>query len=114
MNLLKEELKKAEWDNSKNKNYHCYDCLYFVSTRIKHDSGYYYIDVYGKRNDNIYKVSVCTDVLDFYKVKESMYGFSIDIPEPSVFRIFYHYGFIIVPSCYSNFLIHGVEGRLEE
>ena len=107
-------LKNAKYDSIENQHYRCYDSLYFKSTRKKHDSGYYIFEVYGERNDKFYKISKGSDVLDFYKTKEEMYGFSIDIPQPSIFRIFYHYGYIKIPSCYSNFLIHGVEGKIDE
>ena len=114
MNYLKEEFKKAECDNTNSKYYRCYDELYFISTRRKHDSGYYIFNVYGKRNEKFYNISYGTDVLDFYDTIAELYGFSIDIPEPSVFRIFYHGGFIIVPSCCSNFLMKGKKGSIPE
>lgn len=113
MDYLKEEFKKAEYDYETNKNFKCYESLYFTSSRKKHDSGYYFINVYGERNNKIYRVSIGSDVLDFYKTKDEMYGFSIDIPEPSVFRIFYHLGYIVVPSNGSNFLIHGIKGEMK-
>lgn len=111
---LDKKLNNADYDSMKNQYYRCYNSLYFKSTSEKHDSGYYIFEVYGERNDKFYKISKISDVLDFYKTKEEMYGFSIDIPQPSIFRIFYHYGFITIPSCCSNFLIHGVEGEIGE
>ena len=88
--MLKEEFKNAIYDNKK-----CtFDFLYFVSTRRKHDSGYYMIEVYGKDEGKFYELTRCSDVLDLAGIHletEKYWNLvSIDVPEPGVFRMFIH------------------------
>lgn len=88
--MLKEEFKNAIFDSKKN----TFDFLYFVSTRRKHDSGYYVIEVYGKDEGKFYELTKCSDVLDLSGIyfKTDIYWnlVSIDVPEPGVFRMFIH------------------------
>ena len=88
--MLKEEFKTAIYDSEKN----TFDFLYFVSTRRKHDSGYYMIEVYGKDEGKFYELTRCSDVLDLsglHFMTEKYWSLvSIDVPEPGVFRMFIH------------------------
>ena len=72
-----------------------FDCIYFKSTRRKHESGYYIFEVYGEIDNEFYVLSKRSDVLDFWKINK--YTISIDIVEPSIFRVFSHGRKIIIP-----------------
>lgn len=90
--MLKEEFKNAIYDEEKD----TFDRLYFVSTRRKHESGYYMIEVYGTDDDEgkFYVLTRCSDVLDLsglHFMTEKYWNLvSIDVPEPGVFRMFIH------------------------
>ena len=115
--MLKEEFKNAIYDNKK-----CtFDFLYFVSTRRKHDSGYYMIEVYGKDEGKFYELTRCSDVLDLsglHLMTEKYWSLvSIDVPEPGVFRMFIHQNklkFCTPLKGCSSFYIKVVEENNEE
>lgn len=86
---LKERFEKAERLEF-NSQIEKFDYIYFKSTRRKHDSGYYMFEVYGEIGKKMYKLSSCSDVIDFEQNQSFRFDWfaTIDIPEPGVFRIF--------------------------
>lgn len=89
MSELKERLNNAEYLDF-DTNMHEFDYIYFKATRRKHDSGYYIFEIYGytEDNDKYYKLSTYSDVIDFSQTKMNYDMCSIDMPEPSIFRVF--------------------------
>lgn len=84
---------KIKFDNaiylSERDNINGFDYIYFVQQRAKHDSGYNFINIYGKKNDDIYLLSACSDVIDFNKAISNFEWFcSIDIPDYNIIRLF--------------------------
>ena len=93
MSELKERLNNAEYLKLE-ANIHEFDYIYFRATRRKHDSGYYIFEIYGyiENNDKFYQLAEYSDVIDFTSII-SQWGnchvlCCIDIPEPSIFRVF--------------------------
>ena len=95
MSELKERLNIAE--NIKySDNIHEFDYIYFKSTRRKHDSGYYIVEIFGyiENEDKYYLLTQISDVIDFFQSRE-LYAntYCIDIPEPGIFRLFTRRGY---------------------
>ena len=114
--MKKEKNLKEKFKNAKSileaENIDGFEFIYFKSTRRTHDNGYYMFEIYGEKNNTFYNLSQCSDVIDFEKVKFNLNWFaSIDIPEPSIFRIFPRRGetiFAPFKSC-SSFLLNFLE-----
>lgn len=89
------------------------DCIYIITTRRKHDSGYMCMEIIGE-NEEGYKKKLATfsDVVDLDKIfakKTSMF-LSIDSPEYNVIRLFSHIGrFKVIHYGISTFSIDLVE-----
>lgn len=85
---LKEKIKNAisikeSWDVDG------FEELYIIKTRRKHESGYYIFEIYGLKDDKIYTLTRCSDVISFEKANTSFEWFlGIDVPEPSIIRLF--------------------------
>lgn len=66
-----------------------FDYIYFVQQRRKHDSGYNMMHIYGEKDNKMYALSKCSDVIDFEKATSRFEWFcSIDIPDYNVIRFF--------------------------
>ena len=84
---------KVKFDNAKylsdSDNINGFDYIYFIPQRKKHNSGYNFINIYGKKDDIIYLLSACSDVIDFNKCVSKFEWFcSIDIPDYNIIRLF--------------------------
>lgn len=89
-----------------------FDELYVIQNIEKHDSGYHFIEVYGKRNneDKMYILTKCSDVIHFEKCNEHSWFCSMDIPYFGIMRFFprRNYKFLIPYTNISNFTVEFV------
>ena len=118
---LKEKLKNSEYLINEN-DINCFDYIYFIPTRRKHDSGYYIFEIYGgiynreTKEEKYYNLSKCSDVIDFEKITCLFQWFSsIDMPEYNVYRIFprRNHKFVIPFYHCSSFMIDIIEDKGE-
>lgn len=66
-----------------------FDELYVVTTRRKDDSRFYVMEIYGLKEDKVYTLTRSSDLIVFEKVIDDFDWFlSIDVPEPSIIRMF--------------------------
>lgn len=91
---------------------HIFDELYVIQNIEKHESGYHFIEVYGKRKDEdkMYILTKCSDVIHFERVCEHAWFCSMDIPYFGIMRFFprRHYRFLIPFTNISDFTIEFV------
>ena len=91
---LKEKLQNANAIKYED-NINTFDYIYMVQQRSKHSSGYHLMKIYGSiidketKEEKFYKLSGCSDVIDFDDVRSEFEWFcSIDIPEYNCLRFF--------------------------
>ena len=103
-------LEEAEYlkDDSNN----IFDELYVIQNIEKHDSGYHFITILGKRDkeEKLYILSKCSDVIHFEKVSEYSWFMSMDIPYYGIIRLFprRNYKFLIPFTSISDFTVEFV------
>lgn len=91
---------------------HIFDELYVIQNIEKHDSGYHFIQIYGKRNDEdkMYILTTCSDVIHFERCEEQSWFCSMDIPYFGIMRLFprRNYRFLIPFTYISDFTVEFV------
>ena len=108
-----EMISKAEKikDNENN----IFDELYVIQNIEKHESGYHFIEIYGKRDieDKMYILTKCSDVIHFEKCNEQSWFCSMDIPYFGIMRFFPRrsYRFLIPFTNISDFTIEFVGNK---
>lgn len=86
--MLKERIKNAI-SIKESKDVDGFEELYIIKTRRKHDSGFYMFEIYGLKDDKVYTLTRCSDVIMFEKAFSLFEWFiSIDVPETSIIRMF--------------------------
>lgn len=89
-----------------------FDELYLIQNIEKHDSGYHFMEIYGKRKDEdkMYILTKCSDVIHFERCSERSWFCSMDIPYFGITRFFArrHYRFLIPFTNISDFTIEFV------
>lgn len=94
---------------------HIFDELYLIQNIEKHDSGYHFMEIYGKRKDEdkMYILTKCSDVIHFERCNEHAWFCSMDIPYFGITRIFprRHYRFLIPFTNLSDFTVEFVGDR---
>ena len=89
-----------------------FDELYVIQNIEKHDSGFHFIEIYGKRNneDKMYILTKSSDVIHFEKCNEYSWFCSMDIPYFGIMRFFprRHYRFLIPFTNISDFTVEFV------
>lgn len=90
-----------------------FDELYVIQNIEKHDSGYHFLEVYGKKKneEKLYILTKCSDVIHFEDVIEKSWFCSIDIPYFGIIRIFprRNYQFLIPFTSISDFAINFIK-----
>lgn len=87
--------------------------LYVIQNIEKHDSGYHFLEIYGKRKneEKLYILTKCSDVIHFENIIEKSWFCSIDVPYFGIIRIFprRNYQFLIPFTSISDFTINFIE-----